>query len=303
MADHTDEQLVNDLVSHLKLTQLDENLFIGENRPSSGAGHIYGGQVIAQAVSAASQTAPGKLCHSLTSHFYQNGDYHAPITFEVTPVRDGKSFTNRQVRALQGRNLLLTVNATFQTQLSGFSYARKASITLHANELPPASTYLEEFARQDRLKIYDFFVTHSAFEFRFSDTPSYISRTNREPFQQMWFRSKAPMTESPPMLRTILAYLSDLNLARTITLPFREQAGASGLQVASLNHSLWIHQTPDLNDWVLIEMRGLAAGNQRGLVMGEMLSSRGDHIATFMQECMIRQVDPSKNNRSFREHP
>ena len=63
-------QVLDDLLSLLSLEQIEIGLFRGQSQ-DLGFGHVFGGQVMGQALSAAKQTVPAeRKIHSLHSYFY-----------------------------------------------------------------------------------------------------------------------------------------------------------------------------------------------------------------------------------------
>src|SRR5881392_4285659 len=65
-------------------------------------GGLYGGQIVAQALRAATLTVePQFRVHSLHAYFIRRGDHEEPIRFEVDRIRTGRSFTTRLVVARQ----------------------------------------------------------------------------------------------------------------------------------------------------------------------------------------------------------
>ena len=88
-----------DVLKLLELEQLEVNLFRGESR-DIGSAQVFGGQVLGQALTAASRTVDGRIVHSLHAYFLRRGDFNAPIVYEVDRSRDGQSFSNRRVIAI-----------------------------------------------------------------------------------------------------------------------------------------------------------------------------------------------------------
>ncbi|HEX6558183.1 MAG TPA: acyl-CoA thioesterase domain-containing protein, partial [Longimicrobiales bacterium] len=92
---------VHDLLSLLDLEPIEFNIFRGGNR-DIGSGRVFGGQVLAQALVAAQRTVDeARIAHSLHGYFILPGDLDIPIVYFVDRLRDGKSFTTRQVTAIQ----------------------------------------------------------------------------------------------------------------------------------------------------------------------------------------------------------
>ena len=82
------------LVELMDLEVIEENIFRGESQ-DIGSPQVFGGQVLGQALMAASRTVEGRLVHSLHAYFLRRGDFEAPIVYEVDRARDGGSFSNR----------------------------------------------------------------------------------------------------------------------------------------------------------------------------------------------------------------
>ena len=91
---------LEDLINLLDIERIEVNLFRGES-PSDRWQRVFGGQVIGQALVAASRTVENRICHSLHAYFLRAGDPKVPILYEVDRARDGRSFTSRRVVAVQ----------------------------------------------------------------------------------------------------------------------------------------------------------------------------------------------------------
>src|SRR5207244_3144102 len=91
---------VEDLIALLDLEPIEENIFRGLS-PQDRSQRVFGGQVLGQALVAASRTVEGRYCHSLHAYFLVAGDPKVPILYEVDRSRDGRSFSSRRVVAIQ----------------------------------------------------------------------------------------------------------------------------------------------------------------------------------------------------------
>ncbi|MGH8504378.1 MAG: acyl-CoA thioesterase, partial [Stenotrophobium sp.] len=131
---------LQDLISLLDLETLEVNLFRGPSRDLGGRS-VFGGQVIGQALVAASRTVEIGVPHSLHAYFLRPGDMAAPIVYEVDRVRDGRSFTTRRVQAIQFGQPILTMMASFQKEESGLEHQIKMP------DVPPP----EDLLTQDQL--------------------------------------------------------------------------------------------------------------------------------------------------------
>ena len=114
--------ILADLLKLLELERIEDRIFRGESRDLGGA-RVFGGQVLGQALTAASYTVQGRQVHSLHAYFLVAGDVNAPIVYEVDIARDGKSFSNRRVVAIQHGQPIFNMTASFQIPEEGLEHA------------------------------------------------------------------------------------------------------------------------------------------------------------------------------------
>ena len=109
----TMDRLLEDLIKVMTLERLELNLFRGESR-DIGSPQVFGGQVLGQALVAASATVEGRDAHSLHAYFLRRGDVNSPIVYEVDRARDGNHFSTRRVVAIQHGEQIFNMSASFQ---------------------------------------------------------------------------------------------------------------------------------------------------------------------------------------------
>jgi acyl-CoA thioesterase-2 len=63
-----------------------------------------------------------RMAHSLHGYFLRAGDTTAPIIYEVDRLRDGKSFINRQVTAIQHGQPIFVCSASFTSYEEGLDH-------------------------------------------------------------------------------------------------------------------------------------------------------------------------------------
>ena len=113
---------ISELLDLLNLEQIEENLFRGYSK-TVGSANVFGGQVLAQALSAAINTVQEERhVHSLHSYFILPGNLDIPIIFQVDRIRDGGSFTTRRVKAIQQGREIFLMSASFQSDEIGFDH-------------------------------------------------------------------------------------------------------------------------------------------------------------------------------------
>ena len=114
--------ILEELVAHLALERLEENLFRGPSK-DIGTNRVYGGQVLGQAIKAAQYTVEeDRNIHSLHAYFLREGDHDSPIIYEVDRSRDGRSFSARRVVAIQHGRPIFTLSASFQFSEEGLEF-------------------------------------------------------------------------------------------------------------------------------------------------------------------------------------
>jgi len=126
---------VPSLLSILDLEQLEVNLFRGTS-PKGAVRRVFGGQVIGQALIAATRTVEGVLPHSLHAYFLLGGDPEIPIVYDVDRIRDGKSFTTRRVVAIQHGRAIFSMSVSFHNDEDGLDHQMAMPDVPHPDALP-----------------------------------------------------------------------------------------------------------------------------------------------------------------------
>ena len=289
------------LVSLLDLREItvDESLaspttvraFEGDSSPQPG-GHVFGGQVMGQAVAAAGRSTPeGRRIHSMYSYFLAPGDPAQRIRFHVDALRDGGSFSVRRVLATQphpdGERTILAMTASFQEQQEGLEHQARAPEAPDPEGLP---TTAEVLAGLDH-PVARYWATQRPIDIRHVTDPIYLRPAGEgddAETQMVWMRTIAPIEAEPVLHDAILAFASDY----TPFEPILRRQGLSwitpGLRMATVNHAIWWHKHADPSEWLLYVQRSPSASGGRGLTHGQVFDRAGDLVATVTQEGMIR---------------
>lgn len=288
------DKAVAALLTLLDVETIDDDLFRGISTDASWQ-RVYGGQVVAQALAAASRTVePGRLAHSLHAYFIRPGDPKAAIVYKVERDRDGGSFTTRRVVALQHARPIYTMTASFQAFEDGLSHAAPMPAVpgpegllsdselnrLHADRIPEPHRTI-------------WLTRERPFEFRPVEPGDPLAPEPGPPHSHNWFRLAAPVPADPVLARCLLAYASDMTLLDTCLLPHGVPWVGGGLQAASLDHALWFHATPDMTGWFLFAQDSPAAAGGRGMNRGLIYGGDGTLVASAAQEGLIRLRRPA----------
>lgn len=285
--------VLDDLITLLRLERIEENIFRGVSR-DIGSPQVFGGQVLGQALSAAQNTVEGRVAHSLHAYFLRRGDMGAPIIYEVDRARDGGSFSNRRVVAIQHGRPILNLAASFQVPQDGLS---------HQAEMPdvPAPDGLKDLTHLAAgvldsipVKLRRFLTDQRPFEFRPVEQSDLDDPKARPPVKHVWIRAVDAMPDGVALHQNLMAYVSDFELLTTATLPHALPFTRGRIFLASLDHALWFHREFRMDEWLLYSMESPNASGARGFARGQFFTQDGKLVASTTQEGLIRVVDPDR---------
>ena len=278
---------IDDLLAILDLEALEPNLFRGQS-PNVGWQRIFGGQVIAQALVAATRTVEDRHIHSLHCYFLRPGDPSAPILYEVDAIRDGKSFTTRRVVASQKDRPIFSLSASFQIPEEGYDHQIDMPEIPAPEDLPSEEDFIEKYQEIAPKHITDYWSRPRPIEVRPVTVEHYFSSKKLEPVQHIWMRTKSPIPEDHLTSSAVLAYLSDMTLLDTSLYAHGTSIFNKQLQVASLDHAIWFHRKADLSNWILFTQDSPSASGAKGFTRGSLYNRSGQLIASVAQEGLIR---------------
>ena len=279
--------ILADLIKLLELERIEERIFRGESR-DLGGGRVFGGQVLGQALTAASYTVEGRQVHSLHAYFLVGGDVNAPIVYEVDVARDGRSFSNRRVVAIQHGQPIFNMTASFQVPEQGLEHAAVMPKVpgpeglADVRELPP--DVLDKVPEKMRR-----FLAHERpFELRAVEPIHVVAPPRVAPVRHIWIKTVDPLPDDADLHRNVLAYVSDYQLVATATLPHGISFAEGHVQMASLDHAMWFHRPFRVDEWLLYAMESPNASGGRGLARGQFFTRDGTLVASTAQEGVVR---------------
>lgn len=244
--------------------------FVGTG-PSYPWGGLYGGQIVGQALRAATHTVdPGVRPHSLRAYFIRAGDAADPVRYEVDRLRNGRSFTTRRVVARQAVGAILNLEASYTAgDASGDRQRLTMPVVPHPDELAE-DTWSDLFDRRS--------------------VPVDIGSGRLD----LWLRWRDETGDDRVLNECAFAYLSDDAPSEAIKAlivepdstfdEFNEQAF-----LVSLDHTLWFHRPVQADAWHLYTFRCDRFVAGRGLTIGEVWAEDGTHVATIGQEMLLRR--------------
>ncbi|MGD8808035.1 MAG: acyl-CoA thioesterase II [Gammaproteobacteria bacterium] len=279
--------ILEDLLHLLKLERIEDNIFRGESR-DIGSPQVFGGQVLGQALTAASYTITDRTVHSLHAYFLRAGDVNAPIVYDVDRARDGKTFSNRRVVAIQHGRQIFNMTASFQHPEDGFEHATAMPQVPGPEGLEDQQTTTAALARQLPVKLRRYLMHERPFVFRPCEPIDLLSPEKLPPVRHVWLRLIDRVGDSADLHRNLLAYVSDYQLLATAMLPHGVRFEHGNVQLASLDHAMWFHRPFRIDEWMLYSLDSPTATGARGLARGQFFTRDGVHVASTAQEGLIR---------------
>jgi acyl-CoA thioesterase-2 len=268
------------LLKQLDLDQLDRDLFLGD--PGGGEGRLFGGMVAAQSVMAAHRTVDEGSLHSMHAYFLRPGRHGVPIRFVVYRIRDGRTFTTRDVVAHQAGEAIFQVTTSFTKPEEGYDHQEPMPQAPDPEEctdwdwdwkpeLGEEKAAERRWTRERPLEIRNAAAGHGKGE---GGTPQ----------RAVWVKMRGQLPEDERIHAACIAYASDsgfLATARHVNAPGRSHS-------ASLDHSVWFHYPARFDDWLLFTSRSPMAHGARALIQGEMFTRGGRRVVSVTQEGLVR---------------
>jgi acyl-CoA thioesterase II len=279
-------QLLEDLIKVMTLERLEINLFRGQSR-DIGSPQVFGGQVLGQALVAATATVENRQVHSLHAYFLRRGDFRSPIVYEVDRAWDGKHFATRRVVAIQHGQQIFNMSASFQMPEAGLDHQIPMPDVPAPEALPDLDRYLASLPNLPPFmqKMLD---QKRPFEFKPVQAPSLERPAKAPPLKYVWIRAVDQLPDDEALHRCLLAYASDFQLLDTALKPHGLSMITDKLVIASIDHAMWFHRSVRVDDWLLYAMDSPSASGARGFTRGSVFARDGRLVASVSQEGLIR---------------
>ena len=281
--------LTQELVELLTLEKLEEHIFRGQSRNLVGK-RVFGGQVLGQALRAASYTADRPV-NSLHAYFLYGGDINAPIIYEVDKLRDGKSFISRQVRAIQHGRTIFTAMVSFANEEEGLNYQIAEPDYPAPETLKPEQELKESLVNFIPENVRTAFMRPRQVEIRPINASNPFQPQPEAPSYAHYLKTHGDL--SPELAndislnQAIIAFYSDYTLMMTALRPHGMNYLSPSLQCASIDHAIYFHKTVKADDWMLYDMDATVSANSRGLNFGRMWQN-GELVCSTVQEGLMR---------------
>jgi len=279
-------QLIDELLATVALIEVSPDVFEGKSHDYVGS-RIFGGQVLAQAIMAASHTLDkDKPCHSL----------HQPVIYQVRRLRDGRSLSAREVTAIQYKEVrgkapveqvIFSMIASFSPMEEGLEYQEDMPVYPPPEDLLDEQDLKEQYVGKVPVALKARFMRHRHVEIKPIKPRDPIHPEPMKPKQANWLRIRELGKQPVAIQQALLAFSSDFYLVGTGLMSHGVSFMTSGLQAASIDHSMHFHRDFDLNKWLLYDMWSDTTSNAKGLNHGQFWQE-GRLVATVQQEGLMR---------------
>jgi acyl-CoA thioesterase-2 len=259
--------LWDDLLAWLDLLELPSGSFEGRNQQLSYH-RLFGGQLLAQFVRAASLTCPGKTVKSLHVLFPREGRSPEPVRYEVERHHEGATFAALTIRARQAPGVIATASVSMHAAEDGLSQ----------QAIDPVPAVPGQEYRVDLGLIP--WETRSAVDLD--------SRDSAPPEFSLWMRTP-PV--SPALACALTAYATDLTLIGTAVRPLEglsQRDAHTAFTSAVTSHTLWFHRPFRTADWLLLRQHSPVLAHGRCFGRGDVLAEDGSLVASYAQEALLR---------------
>ena len=249
--------------------------------PAVELGWLYGGQLLALCIRAATLTGPdGCQVQSIHAQFVGRGDAAEPLGLDVDRVRDGSALSFRGVRISQNDQVILTAQAVLHRPTEGPNYQQPAPTTSPPDE-------------PDRWEPSDWvgFDANLGVEVRedmaLATNPEKADRVYGAT-RRLWVRLPGLPEGDPVIAQCAMAYVSDMRHGMALKPALGLPPLGRSAQAATTDHTMWFHREPVSPDWMLLDYRPIAAASNIGLASCHIFDSAGAHLATTTQDVRYR---------------
>ncbi len=278
----------------LALERLDRDLFRNLLNQRNMNDALFGGQVLAQALAAASRTVgdagAARRVHSLHGYFLRAGQMAIPVIYQVERTRDGGRFSTRRVVAIQEGEPIFHMECGFHADEQGFEHQRPLPTGIpRPGQLKPLAQLSDELGdcAPAWLRYWDD-RRQWPVEIRPVDPDEFFHvAAGQLPRRAIWMRVPGADGEPAAVQAAMLAWISDYWLAGTAALP--HDAPGQELFIASIDHAMWFHRPMNVGAWLLFDTDSPTAQAGRGLSRALVYAEDGRLVASVVQEALLRR--------------
>jgi acyl-CoA thioesterase-2 len=274
------------LLQALDLRPVGDDRFQVPSEPGRLFDRVYGGQLLAQALIAASATVTGKDPHSLHAAFVAGGDPGQSVDLTVERVRDGRSVSTRRVTVVQADRPVLVAIASFHENPTGPDVAAAIPAGPPPQDVPLLQHWAQQRPDEGHEHARSWIERPPPLEMRIGEAPTFLGGAPANGTRSHWMRLPRPVGDDPALHAALLTYASDFFLMDMIFRAHPE--GVGKFAGYSLDHAIWLHRPTRFDQWHLHTQESLAIVGDRGLARGAIHDAAGNLVASVMQEVLVR---------------
>ena len=296
---HRRDIQLSSLTDLLDLTETGPDRYAADT-PAEGPPRLFGGQVAAQALRAATLSVDDdRTVHSLHSYFVRPGRPATDLSLIVERIRDGRSFTTRRVTAVQEDKAIFVLDASFHVSEEGFDWNEPGPADVpDPEQIPPRDPFsnMPAWAKKAAEEAAKASGGQNATP---SEMPKFRGPRAASLFElrplrlgedfslhPAWVRVKESFSDDPALHACALTYISDMAVIRSAVAPGAPISWGG----ASLDHAVWFHRPFRVDEWLLFSVDPVSNFGARGLARGTFHNRDGELVASFVQECLLRST-------------
>jgi acyl-CoA thioesterase II len=227
--------------------------------------------------------------HSLHAYFLLGGDPKVPIIYEVDRIRDGKSFTTRNVKAIQHGRAIFSMSVSFHLSEPGLAHQVKMPDVPKPDALPSEAEIKERILPLMPEPVRRYYERERPIELRPVEYSRYLGEKSEDGRFNVWIRATGQLPDEPAIHQCVLAYASDMMLLDAALIPHGRSVFSEDIMAASLDHALWFHRPFRADEWLLYAQDSPSLADSRGFSRGLIFASDGTLVASVAQEGLLRQ--------------
>lgn len=276
----------------LTLQVMSENHFQSRFNDGNLNGEIFGGQYLGQSLWAAMVTADGFVPQTLTGYFLRAADSCLPLDFAVERTRQGRRFARRRVTVMQSGKEVFRAEVALLVPDARHPHHQQPMPSVPP---PDGLKTLRELAVDNQAflgkEAFDRIRKKNSFDVAPLDPEVGMGRMGDKPAMRCWTRLSPSEKLGVRFQYAELAYLSDNMANMASRVMYVDNGYDSSLSSLTLNHSLWFHAAPHVDQWLLFDLASPYAGAGVGSNLAHVYGEDGTLYASFVQDAMIRWPD------------
>ena len=270
------------LLNSFNLKEVSPGTYRAPHLPE-GRGVVFGGQLLGQAIIAATRTHPSKRVKSVQTIFAKGLRVSDPVDIRAESVYEGRNIGTVKVDFVQdGQSRACCLVLTDVAEPDLIKHQTPLMPDVPAPD-PARAKWINTGAPET--------IIVGDFDYLDPDTV-------RPPTLQLWVRFPGAPIGDQAMHRALLSHATDGWIIATAMFPHAGVGQAMAhltISTGVLSQNLAFHSDVNVNDWILIDHEAMYAGGGRVYGRGHLFSRDGALVASFVQESLVRNFPEGQN--------